>query len=288
MKYHFILFTLFFTSSIYSAPVDSLLNSALVSIEKEYRFEDKSKIPISDLGTLFLNNNFKFLNSEKTNDFVKNYWGVLNEEPNYLGLIMQKNKSIFDTSALLFTISFFPELIINTDNYDILKERELLEQLILSTDSNSSKKISEGIEQVKVTSWAIAPRYSKEHNCLYWAEEIVTGINISSKQISAHLRYIGNDGVMAFDCVSSATSLEFLKSEIQQLNSFFKFHPNRKYTSAANSIEKSKSIEYLILGDTLEVSKAGAFIFKFWKAIFFIIGICGVILFFQFKPSKTK
>jgi hypothetical protein len=63
---------------------------------------------------------------------------------------------------------------------------------------------------------------------------------------------------------------------------------NATTDSETNIGSNHKSIEFLILGYVIERRELGAFIFKFWKAILFIVGICGVILFFQFKPTKNQ
>jgi len=78
-----------------------------------------------------------------------------------------------------------------------------------------------------------------------------------------------------------------LKSDIKEIITFFRFNPSNSYSNS-NKNENYKSIETLIIGRQLANKDIGAFIYKFWKAIFFIVGICGVILFFQLKPSKIK
>jgi len=166
MKYQLIFSLLLYNNVLFSANTDSLFISAMDSIENEYQFEEKSTIQIRDLGTLTLNNNFKFLNEKKANEFIRNYWGISMEYPNYLGIILQKNKSIFDTSALLFTIYYLPNLLISNSNHEILEDEQILKSLIAQTDSNNTSEINVNIEPVKVTNWAIAPKFSKEFNCL--------------------------------------------------------------------------------------------------------------------------
>lgn len=286
MRYKLILSFLLFTNTYCLATTDSLLTAAMDSIEREYSFEENSTIPIKDLGILKLNSNFKFLNEEKTNDFVRTYWGASNEAPGYLGIILQKNKSIFDTSALLFTIHYLPNLLIDASNSNFVNDNKVLESLIKQSDKLDSVKREYELEPVKILNWSIPPHYSKEMNCLYWAEEIESGIYATKKQISIHFRFIGKEGVLAFDCVSSLNAINFLKNEMKAITSFFKFNENNNYSQTAIG-SNHKSIEFLIIGSVIDKRDFGAFIFKFWKAILFIVGICGVILFFQFKPSKN-
>ena len=234
-----------------------------------------------------MNSNFKFLNEQKANDFVRNYWGASIEDPSYLGIILQKNKSIFDTSALPFTIHYLPNLLIDASNFDIITDNQVLENLIKQSDKLDSVKLEYELEPVKILNWSISPRYSKEMNCLYWAEEIESGIYATQKQMSIHFRFIGKEGVMAFDCVSSLNAITFLKNEMEAITRFFKFNENNNY-SESNIGSNHKSIEFLITGGVIDKPNFGAFVFKFWKAILFIVGICGVILFFQFKPTKNQ
>ncbi len=287
MRYRLILSFLLFTNTYCLATTDSLLTAAMDSIEKQYSFEENSTITIKDLGILKLNSNFKFLNEQKANDFVRTYWGASIEDPSYLGIILQKNKSIFDTSALLFTIHYLPNLLIDASNYNVIEDNQVLENLIKQSDKLDSVKSEFELEPVKILNWSIPPKYSKEMNCLYWAEEIESGIYASKKQISIHFRFLGKEGVMAFDCVSSPDAIQFLKNEMEAITAFFKFNDFNNY-SETNIGSNHKSIEFLILGYVIERRELGAFIFKFWKAILFIVGICGVILFFQFKPTKNQ
>jgi uncharacterized membrane-anchored protein len=283
MRFKLIFSFLFFSNFTYATISDSLLISAIASIEKEYTFEESSSLNLKNLGTIQFNSKFKFLNEEKSNDFVRNYWGNSSESPSYLGIILEKNKSIFDTSALLFTIYHLPNLLINAENIEVLKSNVLLERLISKSDSLKNY----GKESVKVLNWVINPKYNKVTNCLFWAEELSSEINASKKQISSHFRFIGKDGVIAFDCISEPSSIGFLTKEIEQISAFFKFNDNLKYSSKTKKNNNYKNIEYLIIGSSLESNTFGAFIIKFWKAIFFIIGICGVILFFQFRPTNA-
>jgi len=278
---------LLFTNTICLAETDSLLIAAIDSIEKEYTFEEKSIISIKDLGILKLNSNFKFLNEKKSNEFVRNFWGASIADPSYLGIILQRNKSIFDTTALLFTVYYLPNLLIDASNYDIITDNQVLERLIKKSDNIDSTQQEFKLEPIKILNWSIAPKFSNEMNCLYWAEEIETGIYATKKQISVHFRFIGKKGVMAFDCVSSPNSLQFLKNEMEAITGFFKFNDSNNYSETVLS-SNHKSLEFLIIDGIIEGRDLGAFIFKFWKAILFIVGICGVILFFQFKPSKNQ
>ncbi len=285
MKYKLILSLLLLTNTYCLATNDSLLTAAMDSIEKEYSFEENSTITIKDLGILKLNSNFKFLNEQKANDFVRTYWGASIEDPSYLGIILQKNKSIFDTSALLFTIHYLPNLLIDVSNFDIITDNQVLENLIKQSDKLDSVKSEYELEPIKILNWSIPPKYSKEMNCLYWAEEIEAGIYATKKQMSIHFRFIGKEGVMAFDCVCSLNAIQFLKNEMQAITGFYKFNENNNYSESEIS-SNHKSIEFLIIESVIDRNDFVAFISKFWKAILFIVGICGVILFFQFKPTN--
>jgi uncharacterized membrane-anchored protein len=286
MKYLLLLGFVLFTNIVYPSSTDSLLVAAIDSIENQYQFDQRLIIPIKDLGILTLNENFKFLNEEKANEFTRNYWGTLDDKTSYLGIILQKNKSIFDTSALLFTVYYLPNLYIDNSNHEILENEQLLKSLIAKSDSNNSSEMNEIIEPVKVINWAISPRFSKELNCLYWSEEIVTGTYATKKQISTHFRFLGKHGVMSFDCVSSANSFNFLKNEIDAISTFFKFNALNEYSKTAIN-SNFKDIEFLIIDGVIEESNSHTFFFKYWKAIFFICGICGVIFFYQFKTTKN-
>lgn len=287
MRHKLIFSFLLFTNIYCLASTDSLLIAAMDSIEREYPFEEKSIISIKDLGILKLNSNFKFLNEKKANEFVRTYWGASNEDPSYLGIILQKNKSIFDTSALLFTIHYLPKLFIDASNYDIIADNQVLENLIKQSEKLDSVKSEYELEPIKILNWSIPPKYSKEMNCLYWAEEIESGMIATKKQMSIHFRFIGKEGVMAFDCVSSLNAIQFLKNEMQAITGFYKFNENNNYSESEIS-SNHKSIEFLIMGNVIDKPNFAAFIFKYWKAILFIVGICGVILFFQFKPTKNQ
>ena len=284
---HKLIFTFLLFTNIYClASTDSLLIAAMDSIEREYPFEEKSIISIKDLGILKLNSKFKFLNEKKANEFVRTYWGASIEDPSYLGIILQKNKSIFDTSALLFTIHYLPNLLIDASNYDIITDNQVLENLIKQSNKLDSVKSEYELEPIKIINWSIPPKYSKEMNCLYWAEEIEAGIYATKKQMSIHFRFIGKEGVMAFDCVCSLNAIQFLKNEMQAITGFYKFNENNNYSESEIS-SNHKSIEFLIMGNVIDKPNFVAFISKFWKAILFIVGICGVILFFQFKPTNN-
>ena len=284
---HKLIFTFLLFTNIYClASTDSLLIAAMDSIEREYPFEEKSIISIKDLGILKLNSKFKFLNEKKANEFVRTYWGASIEDPSYLGIILQKNKSIFDTSALLFTIHYLPNLLIDASNYDIITDNKVLENLIKQSNKLDSVKSEYELEPIKIINWSIPPKYSKEMNCLYWAEEIEAGIYATKKQMSIHFRFIGKEGVMAFDCVCSLNAIQFLKNEMQAITGFYKFNENNNYSESEIS-SNHKSIEFLIMGNVIDKPNFVAFISKFWKAILFIVGICGVILFFQFKPTNN-
>lgn len=284
---HKLIFTFLLFTNIYClASTDSLLIAAMDSIEREYPFEEKSIISIKDLGILKLNSKFKFLNEKKANEFVRTYWGASIEDPSYLGIILQKNKSIFDTSALLFTIHYLPNLLIDAYNYDIITDNQVLENLIKQSNKLDSVKSEYELEPIKILNWSIPPKYSKEMNCLYWAEEIEAGIYATKKQMSIHFRFIGKEGVMAFDCVCSLNAIQFLKNEMQAITGFYKFNENNNYSESEIS-SNHKSIEFLIMGNVIDKPNFVAFISKFWKAILFIVGICGVILFFQFKPTNN-
>ena len=284
---HKLIFTFLLFTNIYClASTDSLLIAAMDSIEREYPFEEKSIISIKDLGILKLNSKFKFLNEKKANEFVRTYWGASIEDPSYLGIILQKNKSIFDTSALLFTIHYLPNLLIDASNYDIITDNQVLENLIKQSNKLDSVKSEYELEPIKILNWSIPPKYSKEMNCLYWAEEIEAGIYATKKQMSIHFRFIGKEGVMAFDCVCSLNAIQFLKNEMQAITGFYKFNENNNYSESEIS-SNHKSIEFLIMGNVIDKPNFVAFIFKYWKAILFIVGICGVILFFQFKPTNN-
>jgi uncharacterized membrane-anchored protein len=278
-----ILILLLFHQQYALADSDSLLIAAMDSIENEYQFKKGNPIPIEAYGKVNLKNNFKFLDKKQTNDFVSKYWGILSDEVSYLGLILENNKSIFDTSALLFTIYYLPNLLVHDEEFEVLEDSRLLKQLKHINDSVNIEKIKIGATPLKVLDWLVKPTYVMESNCVYWAEQIES--ESGNKQVSAHLRFIGKEGVMAFDCVSSWNSSKKMIEELKKLHNIFSFNESLKYNKNFKS-NAHKSIEFLVIGTTLGQTPFEMFFSKYWKALFFILGIGGVILFFQYRTTK--
>ena len=263
-------------------------NEASQEIESGFHFEQGTILLKAGVAHLELPSAYQFLNADQTKEMLVNFWGAEESSAQHLGLIAGKSHSVFAPEAIVFTVDYIADGHILEKNAYIIGSSNFLEHFQRSTDSSNTKRISAGLEPLRLNGWALKPIYNKELHALYWIEDIGIG-NSAEARLSANICVLGRSGYFRFSAVTVHSALKQVQNDIGLLAAGVRFENAHSYTAFLPAHEKASNLglDALILGYSYPQEGIVPFLSKYWKLSFFLILIFGVVFIGASRKKTT-
>jgi uncharacterized membrane-anchored protein len=210
---------------------------------------------------------------------------------NVLGMIMPSDKTPLDDSWGA-VIRFDDDGYVSDEDAESINYTDLLKDMQESTAQNSTARVKEGFEAIRLVGWASPPYYDKEAHKLHWAKEVEFG-GSPQHTLNYDIRALGRKGVLNINFVADMGQLSEIKATIPAVLAMPEFASGFRYEDYVPGADKvaAYGIGGLIAGKAL--SKAGlmvillAFLKKGW--ILVVLALAGLwkyaMQFFRGKPE---
>jgi uncharacterized membrane-anchored protein len=241
---------------------------------------------------LNVHNAFYLLSPEDSRRVIIEVWGnPPAAADNVLGMIMPSDKTPLDDSWGA-VIRFDDDGYVSDEDAESINYTDLLKDMQESTAQNSTARVKEGFEAIRLVGWASPPYYDKEAHKLHWAKEVEFG-GSPQHTLNYDIRALGRKGVLNINFVADMGQLSEIKATIPAVLAMPEFASGFRYEDYVPGADKvaAYGIGGLIAGKVL--SKAGlmvillAFLKKGW--ILVVLALAGLwkyaMQFFRGKPE---
>jgi uncharacterized membrane-anchored protein len=150
--------------------VDSL-KMLMDSINRYFTYE-KGKIDLSNgVASLIVPSGFGFLNGEKSQKLLSDFWGNVPDE-SVLGMLFPENVTPLDSNAWGFVISYDQMGYVKDDDAKDINYDDLLKTMKEDTNEGNKEREKLGYGKVELVGWGSTPFYDENKKVLHWAKEL--------------------------------------------------------------------------------------------------------------------
>jgi uncharacterized membrane-anchored protein len=243
------------------------------------------------VASLSLPEGFHYLSPEDTERVLVTAWG--NPPGNEtMGMLLRGPEDVLAEDSWAVVIAYEADGYVSDEDAEGIDYAELLTTMQESSRAANAARAEAGYEEIELMGWAVAPRYDKASNKLYWAKELRFG-DIPVNTLNYNVRILGRKGVLVLNLVATMPQITEIESVIPTVLAMTNFNPGYRYADFDAGVDEvaAYGIGALIAGKV--ASKAGLFaklgvilvaLKKFW--IIAVIAI-GAVLARVFRHGRS-
>lgn len=239
-------------------------------------------------GKMRIPTGYIFINSERAQKLLVDYWNNPKESINGLVGALVPNKAIFYYQiGLAYVITYEKIGYVSDDDAKDVDYDDLLKEMQSQSDEANKQLLPE--QRSDIVGWAVSPKYVQDQHFLVWAKELDFS---GSKVLNYDMRILGKDGIVSINAVADMEDLDVIKSSESEFVNCFSYDNGYRYEDFDSSKDKISdwTIGGLIAGSVLAktgvLGKIGLLLAKFWKLIAVGVAAIGGGLFKKLKRNK--
>ncbi len=223
----------------------------------------------SGLATLDLEQNFKYLDPEQTNQLLQD-WG--NPPQESLGMIVPDSLNPYLWEGWAVVIDYVEDGYIKDEDAQEIDYDELLSSLQDDAIEDSKNRRAAGYGGYNVVGWAESPYYDEDAKKLYWAKELAFD-GTESSTLNYDIRVLGRRGYLQLNAVANTEQLASVKVSMQDLLARVEFNEGHTYFDFDPSVDQvaAYGLGALVAGKLAAkagiLKVVGVFLAKFWKVL---------------------
>jgi uncharacterized membrane-anchored protein len=243
-------------------------------------------IPIgSNLATIRLPANFRYLDSQDSTTVLTQLWGnpPKTAEGN-LGMIVPSDADLLAPGSWVVVISYEEDGHIKDDDAKSINYDDLLKRMQKSVEEVNPEREKQGYPAMHLVGWAAPPKYDAQGKKLYWAKELSFSGD-AENTLNYNIRILGRKGVLNLNAISNNSGLSQIEAATPELLSAVSFNKGNRYEDFDRSTDKvaAYGLAALVAGGV--AAKLGLFK-MLWLAVlafkkFIIIGAVALGAFFK-------
>jgi len=237
---------------------------------------------------MHLGDRYYFLPANEAKDVLIRVWGNPPEAvSNVLGMVLEKNASIFDNvwgAVITYQdTGHVPDTDAAEQDYNAV-----LTEMQSGDAADNERRKAAGYPAMNLIGWAQPPSYDKASHSLIWARELsVVGDPVNS--LNYDVRLLGRTGVLSLNMIASMKAIDDVRAAAATFGKSVTFEPGGAYSDFNSSTDHTADygLAGLVAGGVaLGVAKKLGFlaiILKFGKVILIGIAAAGaaVVGFFR-------
>jgi uncharacterized membrane-anchored protein len=231
----------------------------------------------SNLATIALTPNFRYLAPDGAKSFLVDLWGNPPEVADgALGLITPANVDPLGPDGWAIIVSYDDSGHVSDEDAAEIDYDQLLQDMQAATQENNEARKKAGYEAIQLVGWAKPPYYDSAEKKLYWAKRLKFD-GAAEDTLNYDIRVLGRAGVLDLTVVAGMQQLAMVDSRMSEVLGMVSFNVGNRYAEFNPELDKvaGYGIAGLIAGGVL--AKAG--FFKFLIALWKPIAFGAVILF---------
>jgi uncharacterized membrane-anchored protein len=231
----------------------------------------------SNLATVSLTPNFRYLNPDDTKTFLVDLWGnPPTAAEGTLGLITPADVDPLGPDGWAIIVSYDDSGYVSDEDAAEIDYDQLLKDMQAATEENNAARKEAGYEAIQLVGWAKQPYYDSGAKKLYWAKRLKFE-GSADDTLNYDIRVLGRAGVIDLTVVAGMQQLAMVDSRMDEVLGMISFNLGHRYAEFNPELDKvaGYGIAGLIAGGVL--AKAG--FFKFLIALWKPIAFGAVILF---------
>lgn len=225
----------------------------------------------SNLATIALTPDFKYLSPADTEKFLVQVWGnPPGSGSSTLGAIVPADADLLGAEGWAIIVSYDDSGHVSDDDAADINYDQLLKDMQESTRADNEERKKQGYDAIELVGWAKPPYYDSQAKKLYWAKRLKFGTS-DQDTLNYDIRVLGRAGVLDLTAVSGMDQLAMIDRRAGEVLGMVNFSNGNTYADFNPSMDKvaEYGIAGLIAGGIL--AKAGFFklLLASWKFIAF-------------------
>jgi uncharacterized membrane-anchored protein len=243
---------------------------------------ESGTIPLgSNLASLALTPDFRYLSPSDTEKFLVEVWGnPPKSAEDTLGAIVPANLDLLGGAGWAIIISYDGSGHVSDDDAAGIDYDDLLREMQQATRDDNEERKKQGYESIELVGWAKPPYYDSAAKKLYWAKRFKFGTD-AGETLNYSIRALGREGVLQLTVVASMDQFAAVDGRINEVLDMVAFKPGSTYAEFSPGVDKAAEygIAGLIAGGIL--AKAGFFkvLIAGMAALWKPIAVGGVVVF---------
>ena len=200
---------------------------------------------------LSLPEGFRYLGPEDARKVIVDLWGnpPAAAGPSLLGVIIPAGEHLASPTSWTVVVSY-DELghVSDSDAGRIDFEGLMTRLQAAGSESNKARKAS-GFDTMDLAGWAVAPRYDRENQALYWARRF-TVARQPEDTLNYDVRLLGRRGVLSLNAISGMNRVTDIEAASPALISMIRFNAGHRYGDFNPSTDRNAGLALagLVLG----------------------------------------
>lgn len=252
------------------------------------------KVPLgSDLATISLTPNFRYLSPADTEKFLVQVWGnPPGAGDGALGAIVPANVDLLGADGWAIVITYDDSGHVSDDDAAEIDYNDLLSDMQASTRESNDARKEQGYETIELVGWAKPPYYDSQAKKLYWAKRLKFGSS-PDDTLNYDIRVLGRAGVLDLTAVAGMSQMAMIDGRINEVLSMVAFNPGSTYAEFDPGVDKvaGYGIAGLIAGGLLAKAGFFKFLIALWKPIALgvvvLLGVGGGLLRKLFRRGEA-
>jgi uncharacterized membrane-anchored protein len=209
-------------SAAYSARVFKVMDGA------QYR-EGRQELP-GGIAHLELPDSYRYLGPEDARKVIVDLWGnpPAAAGSSLLGVIIPAGEHLASPTSWAIVLSY-DELgyVSDSDEGRIDFDRLMTRLQAAGSESNKARKAS-GFDTMDLAGWAVAPRYDRETQALFWARRF-TVTHQADDTLNYDVRVLGRRGVLSLNAIAGMNRVTDIEAASPTLISMVRFNPGHRH-----------------------------------------------------------
>lgn len=187
----------------------------------------------SGLASINLPKDFLFADEKDTKNLMKYFGNRLSD---------QEIGSVFpnDESKQWFVIfDYDPMGYVKDDEGKKIDGDKLLKQIKEATEESNKEKSKQGLGEIKIIGWQVAPHYDEKTHNLVWA---ILAESNGHKLLNYKTKVLGRYGVTSITLVSNLEELESIKPQLDKIVASYTYNKGKSYADYVPGKDKVAQI----------------------------------------------
>lgn len=206
---------------------DSL--SELMSLEKSLKYQSGDVAVGSNLATLHLGTNYRFLNATDARKVIVDGWGnPPAAADDVLGMIAPGKMSPLADHSWGVVVRYVDEGHIDDADAAKIDYGDLLSQMQAGIKAANAERKRAGYETMNLVGWARTPSYDHGAKKLIWAKEIAFA-GSDEHTLNYDVRVLGRSGVLSMNAVGEMGDLKKFEVAMADIAGHTEFNAGQRY-----------------------------------------------------------
>lgn len=234
----------------------------------------------SNLATVSLTPNFRYLAPDDAKTFLVELWGNPPEVADgALGLITPANVDPLSPDGWAIIVSYDDSGHVSDEDAAEIDYEQLLKDMQAATEENNEARRQAGYEAMHLVGWAKPPYYDSDAKKLYWAKRLKFEGSLEDT-LNYDIRVLGRAGVLDLTVVAGMEQMAMVDSRMSEVLGMVSFNVGNRYAEFNPELDKvaGYGLAGLIAGGVLAKAGFFKFLIALWKPIAFgaVILLAGI------------